>query len=291
MMRATGRRLGSLLLLAPAWLAAQPAGSDLLEVDLDEPEDGLVTRDTTAGLDWLDPVLSSGLSFAEVEADVGGFFSDGWRHATGGEVCRLFDALGAAPTPCPGGEIPVEVDDISEHFRLLGLTPSRPLSENALRGVYEDGAAADRAGLAEIIFLSNIALIDGDLSIRDASISADEGRLSVGHLLVRPVPEPRAAWVVPVVLAVLSAVRHRWPGRLCSARSTPRRSRGSATERWVCSGGCSGATSAIYTGRAASREASRAPPTPTPPVHPRSTARPAASARSRPPPPRMIGAA
>jgi len=213
-MRASGRCLGSLLLLAPAWIAAQPAASDLLEVDLDEPGDGLVTRDTTAGLDWLDPVLSTGLSFEEVEADVGGFVPDGWRHAEGEEVCRLFEALGEAPTPCPGGTVDVVFEDVSEHFRLLGRTSDPGALElQGLAGVYEDGGAADRAGLAEMV-LSGLGGSAGDLSILDAAIAADDGDDHIGHLLVRPVPEPRAAWAVPVVLAVLSALRHRWPARV-----------------------------------------------------------------------------
>ncbi len=92
----SGLRIGRLLtVLAAGILVAPAAQAELLEVDLNTPGDALVTRDTDTGLDWLDLTESTNLSFDQVEGDVGGFISDGWRHATAAEVCGLFAAVNA----------------------------------------------------------------------------------------------------------------------------------------------------------------------------------------------------
>ncbi len=80
--------LGLLLLTTSAHAA-------LVERDLREPGDALITFDTITGLEWLDLTESVDFSFAEVEAGAGGFLADGWRHGTGAEVCGLFVGLGA----------------------------------------------------------------------------------------------------------------------------------------------------------------------------------------------------
>ncbi|HVP13991.1 MAG TPA: hypothetical protein VMS88_00525, partial [Terriglobales bacterium] len=70
--------------LAP-WLAAVAlAGSahaDLVAADLFSAGDGLVTRDTDSGLDWLDlPGLTTNLSYDAIQGGAGGWIAGGWRY-------------------------------------------------------------------------------------------------------------------------------------------------------------------------------------------------------------------
>lgn len=79
-----------LLALSYGWLILQPASgasASLLELDLLTAGDGLVTRDTETGLDWLDLTATLNLSYNDIEADLGGWISLGFRHATGLEAC------------------------------------------------------------------------------------------------------------------------------------------------------------------------------------------------------------
>ncbi len=108
----------------------------LLQIHLNTPGDVLVTRDTDTGLDWLDLTESTNLSFDQVEADMGGFISDGWRHATGAEVCALFASVTAEPSPCPGNF--VVAFGAATPFFLLGRTFTG-FNEFSARGFYDDG--------------------------------------------------------------------------------------------------------------------------------------------------------
>jgi hypothetical protein len=86
------------LFLAVAWLAL-PAQAELVEVDLNAPGDGLVTRDTETGLDWLDlGGVTTNLSYDAIQGGAGGWLAAGWRYATEAEVCDLFVEHTEAPT-------------------------------------------------------------------------------------------------------------------------------------------------------------------------------------------------
>jgi hypothetical protein len=65
---------------------ALPSGAALFEVDREAPRDGLLTRDTATGLDWLDLPLALNRSHEEVAADIGLGLPAGFRHATQSEV-------------------------------------------------------------------------------------------------------------------------------------------------------------------------------------------------------------
>lgn len=69
------------------------------------PGDGLATRDTVGGLDWLDLSLTSGLDYQAVVAGAGGYTTSGWRVATNYEACSLTSRawLGtdSASSACP----------------------------------------------------------------------------------------------------------------------------------------------------------------------------------------------
>ena len=200
----SGLRIGRLLIavLAAGILVAPAAHAALVEIDLNTPGDGLVTRDTDTRLDWLDLTESTDLSYDQVEADVGGFISDGWRHATGAEVCGLFAAVGAEPSPCPGGPVFVPCCAVGFLISLLGSTFNGPNIFSA-RGVYDDGdpSAPGGVGFAEatINFGNMMTAVQDDQRASDLASSTE------GNFLVRPSPVamPIGPYVGPALLLLL----------------------------------------------------------------------------------------
>ncbi len=197
----SGLRIGGLLIvvLAAGILVAPAVQAELLEVDLNTPGDALVTRDTDTGLDWLDLTESTDLSFDQVEAGAGGFISDGWRHATGAEVCALFAAADAEPSPCPGGGNFFGALTLRS---LLGQTFALANSYFA-RGLYDDGDPSEPGGVGEAqagdTFGTPIA------SVRDDWRASDQASPTSGHFLVRPSPvaTPIGPYVGPALLLLL----------------------------------------------------------------------------------------
>ncbi|TCV90550.1 VPLPA-CTERM sorting domain-containing protein [Sulfurirhabdus autotrophica] len=66
--------------------AAQAA---ILEEDLYQPGDHLITADSVTGLEWLDLTQTVNLSYNQVNSGVGGWLNQGFRHATADEVYTL----------------------------------------------------------------------------------------------------------------------------------------------------------------------------------------------------------
>ena len=210
----SGLRIGGLLILAAGILVAPAAQAVLLEIDLNTPGDGLVTRDTVTRLDWLDLTESTDLSFDQVEADVGGFISDGWRHATGAEVCTLFASADAEPSPCPGSStIPVFSETLLDLLDLLGPTFICCNTWSAF-GLYDDGdpSAPGGVGFAEV----NLIFGGTSAAVHDDQRASDLASPTEGNFLVRPSPVAmpigpytRAALLILLALTGLVMVRRR----------------------------------------------------------------------------------
>ena len=198
-----GLRRLLIAVLAAGILVAPAAQAGLLEIDLNAPGDALVTRDTDTGLDWLDLTESTNLSFDQVEADVGGFISDGWRHATGAEVCALLAAVDAEPSPCPGNLVILPCCSLVNLIDLLGIT-FVSFNLSSARGLYDDGdpSAPGGVGFAEatLLFSSPRA------AVHDDQRASDLASPSEGHFLVRPSPVamPIGPYVAPALLLLLA---------------------------------------------------------------------------------------
>lgn len=85
----------ALVSLATGAIALTPQVSQaaLFSADLDQAGDGLITRDTRTGLEWLDLTPTINRSYAEVAGGLGGYTTDkGFRFATAAEVRGLFDS-------------------------------------------------------------------------------------------------------------------------------------------------------------------------------------------------------
>ena len=91
-------RMTALLAASAVLCLSTSAGATLIEVDLAAPGDGLITRDTDTGFDWLDLSLTYDLSYDEVIADIGVGLPAGFRYATESEVVALFTGAGV-PVP------------------------------------------------------------------------------------------------------------------------------------------------------------------------------------------------
>jgi len=62
--------------------------AELIGMDLQDAGDGLITRDTESGLDWLDVSLTANQTYDEVQTGI--WYQRGFRHATKPEIEELF---------------------------------------------------------------------------------------------------------------------------------------------------------------------------------------------------------
>ena len=85
----------TIALIAPALFFSTSVSAALVSTDLNSSGDGLITRDTSTNIEWLDLTESRNLSYDYVSSQfgVGGQF-EGWRYATSSEVNTLFDSAG-----------------------------------------------------------------------------------------------------------------------------------------------------------------------------------------------------
>jgi hypothetical protein len=190
-----------LVSVVSAGILSAPAGATLITVDLVSPGDGLITLDTETGLEWLDLTESVNRSFDDVSGQFGpGEDFEGWRHATGSEVCRLVSTYAVAVGPvCPEFFVRLEGSDevVTHLLSFLGVT-STPPSQFSV-GWYDDGGGSTPApGFAG---LSNATISDPTVQIililddfvgftPENPIDYTEPFPEWGHSLVRSVPEP-----------------------------------------------------------------------------------------------------
>jgi hypothetical protein len=197
------------------------AHAEFVSIDLLAPGDGLVTRDTASGLDWLDLTFTIGVDPQDIWDGALGLADDGWRHATTAEVCDLLGALGTAPPTCPGAEY---LDDYAGALALdlLGITIQRSqpyldgtLYLDELWGVFDDGGALnpDLIGLAELsVDTHSTGWVNTFVGVyedggRIVSLSSDKG-----NFLVRPVPEPSTPVQLAAGVTMLAALSRLYRG-------------------------------------------------------------------------------
>lgn len=176
-------------------ILANAAAAVLVQGDLNTPGDGLVTRDTDTGLEWLDLTETTNLSYDDVVGGAGGLLAGGWRYATAAQVCDLFEKLGSAPS-CPTGTVTVGGNTIANHLNLLGVTLS-DADNIGLAGLYDDGTPGDVGfGFANY----SISGDQTDLFIEDDQIPSNLPSSTAGSFLVRPFPgKPAPALPFPAL--------------------------------------------------------------------------------------------
>lgn len=113
----------TVLLLATTGMMMSPhAGAMLVEMDYQHRGDGMITHDSSTGMDWLDLSMTSGMSYNAVQAELGagGHFS-GFRYATHEEVGHLmFNSAGI--TDVNKGYTPKNANSIAFLQDFIGIT-------------------------------------------------------------------------------------------------------------------------------------------------------------------------
>jgi hypothetical protein len=196
--------------------------------------EGDYTLDTQTGLDWLNPALTSGLSYPSVLAGVGGWTNSGWRYATLAEVTSLFTHYVGPATTVPAGSFYSAVDPSyfnSAESLVLQLGPvtafndtRAPYNSTQYQGVvhqitvqgFFEGDTPGRAGLAEITAIYSDSTSSTPYgrwgAVADFEPDWDYGPWA-GSLLVREdpssVPEPSSSLALLLGAAGLSIVRKR----------------------------------------------------------------------------------
>jgi len=167
-------------------------------------QDGRVTFDPSTGLEWLDLSETLGHSVGAILAGAGtdpsagkGWIPAGWRYATLGEICGLFEPLSGPVAGC-GSSGPQVPEGVAELQALLGVTEIQPGPGAGF--LYSRGYYARGEGLATLLVFNGAAA--AELGSGDGT--ADPG---TGHYLVRPVPEPTVLLGLGAALGAMRARR------------------------------------------------------------------------------------
>jgi hypothetical protein len=206
--------------------------ASLISIGLDSYNDGLVTRDTTTSLDWLDLPLTRNYSINDVISGLNGrsYMDEEWRYATVDEVHQLFGNAGVAiqNEPLKPGQTVYYVGEadteqlsaISNLQSLLGVnyssgydfktwgwtTPfaSRGVSSVALNCCRNYFSNPDKA--ATIVFTNS----DSDSYNSGYDLNSHSTRF--GSFLVRqtaPIPEPSTLAIMTLGLTFLGFSRRK----------------------------------------------------------------------------------
>ncbi len=201
------RRLIAIVLsLTLAVLAAGSARADLIEGDLVSSGDGLITKDTATGLEWLD--LTATLDESVDDVTAGSYYTThGFTHATNAQIETLFlhAAAGATLNDDSGSMSTVPngtaVDTLLD---LLGQTGSS--AEAAGTFLYGMGWAGD--GPTSYYWSPWYGKLSGStfgylMTGADAGYGSGSAWSDMGHYLVRAVPEPTTATLLALGLLLV----------------------------------------------------------------------------------------
>jgi hypothetical protein len=189
---------------AVLWLSIS-AGATLIEVDLAASGDGLITRDTDTGLDWLDLNLTLNLSYDEVAADIGVGLPAGFRYATESEVIALFAGAGV---PVPSISDSTAYTNAIALMDLLGCTGFLcDTSTEFITGTMElDAFDPLNSVTLQVLINHTQSNVNATMLLPSPKDSATG---EAGNFLVRAIPEPGTAALLGGGLLCLAAARRR----------------------------------------------------------------------------------
>lgn len=181
---------------------AGAANATLIEMDLFNAGDGLLTLDYETGFEWLDLTLTTGMSYNNIVVDgFGGYSAMGFVHATREQMCGLWSHAGADVSDCSTdpsifSEFSISTSSGNLIVELLGDT----ISPNGIGagGIYDSGLLREGRVGRGCVLTSNVLCILGSIvSWPVAQYSDDSRDVSApggGNWLLRSttVPEPSA---------------------------------------------------------------------------------------------------
>lgn len=196
-------------LFISVWLHSSTANAYLVSQDLLNSGDGLLTLDTSTGLQWLDLTQTTNISYNSILDGYGGWLGMGFRYATSNEVVNLYQAAGIPPTG-PGAVTIMASDPVYESVQalvnFLGETGSN--YQVTFENHFSAGATADLFPDTESvncqIFTSvgwqidSIGLLYFAHSGTNMCIGVDGQNSRIGSFLLRDttaVPLPAAFWL------------------------------------------------------------------------------------------------
>jgi hypothetical protein len=204
----------SIAISATSLLISSRAQAVLMGVDFLASGDQLLTRDPSAGLDWLDLTVTLGLSYNE--ASVSEYVTDhGFRFANVDEVTSLYISAGGVTVPGSG---PQNLAAVLLLLDLMGCTTQCVNGEPAGQG-YFNTTVPDPTQASYSFYQGAAILNAGEFTIadfptaapKDLPVNAPFWRNSTGSFFVRnvAVPEPTTIAIFTLGLLGLGAARRR----------------------------------------------------------------------------------
>jgi hypothetical protein len=201
--------------IAGLGIAAGSARASLIELDLNTAGDKLITYDDVTGLDWLDVNQTLGLSYNQANATAF-VTSQGFRHATPGEVNALYTGAGGT---IGSAALSSNFAPALELINKLGCTQGCggpvggiPLNEN------QSGFSEEAFGLAGVPFIetcqNSFCFAPVGTAVFQSTTgpqSRDLANSGIGNYLVREhvVPEPASLALMFGGLAAMAGIRRR----------------------------------------------------------------------------------
>lgn len=212
-------RIILLLIFISGLSGTQSAQAALIERDWQVSGDGLITYDTGTGLEWLDLTETVGYSWNDMAQELStGMLFAGFRHATRSEVDSLIDAAGLV-----WHGLSATANDqglIANYHSLLGITQTdfNAYAPNGIQNEYAFGLFNEPAYeiisgesthyysfvLRNYVFDYTSVKTVGWLDYRSAG--------SLGHHLVREVPEPVTMMLFGIGFLSLAVTRRKNTG-------------------------------------------------------------------------------
>lgn len=214
-------------------LAAPPSHATLIPADLFVSDDGLLTRDSETGLEWLDITATQGQSYNSVAAGFGSYVPLGFRFASVSEVSTLY--LHAGVTDQDGGFVVENATGGALLLELMGCTINCfPGSARTQQGLAEVEPFSTSTAKGPFVALSGDETL-GFSNVLAANIPKSLADPRFGSYLVRPVPEPSTLFFLGIGVAAIAR----------RARAAPAIAR--RVGRQGSTGGQAPATSAVRT--------------------------------------------